>query len=234
MRRILPVSDSYRRLALEDLVLRMNSFKKSGEEIPLSKGTEEAIYDLYTRFKKEVQEKWSAKGELYGISTEKKKAKKRLKYLLTHFLTIFNMRVRRGESHSSERILFGMDSNDERIPEIKNEDDLTYLSITIIDGEKMRLEKGRRPMVEISVEDIKKAFNEFSELVSKKHSLSSKFEAEDYDLTKIRKEANKVIKNAWDEIDFFYRNESTSRKKSSGERFGVQYTYRKRKKKKQL
>lgn len=232
MRRLLPVSDNDRRVALEDLVLRMNIFKKSGREIPLSKDTEEVIYDLHTRFKKEVQEKWSAKGDLYGVSTEKKKAKKRLRYLLTHFLTIFNMRVRRGESHPSERILFGMDSNDERVPEIKNEDDLIYLAITVIDGEKMRLEKGRRPMVEISLEDVEKAFDEFSELVSKKNSLNSKFDTEEYDLTKIRKETNKAIKDAWDEIEFYYRRESTSRKKSSCEMFGVRYTYAKRKRKK--
>ena len=223
-RRTLPASDAQRGLALDDLVLKIESLRKKGSEIPVMNDTTEKIFDLHKRFKKERDEKFTEKIKKVEITKKKNEVKERLRLLINHYLMIFNMRIKRGEAKPTERILYGIDTGDKSIPVIKNEEDLMTLSKAIRDGEKMRVEKGGKPMTEVTAQEIEKTYKEFTELAYNQSTVLTKLGSEEHDLSEIRTEVDIAIKDAWDEIEFFYRKEPPAMKIRAAEAFGVKYS----------
>jgi ElaB/YqjD/DUF883 family membrane-anchored ribosome-binding protein len=223
VRRMLPVTDDERGLALDDLVAKINHFRENGRDVPVMSDTAEKIFELHGRFKKERDDKFTEKIRQVEITKKKKEVKERLRLLINHFLIIFNMRIRRGEAKPSERILYGLNSGEKSIPVIKNESDLTTLSKAIIDGEKMRVKDGGKPMTEVTAEEIEQIYREFTELAYEQASILTKLGSEEHDLAQIRNEVDLAVKDAWDEIEFYYRKEPLAMKRKSAETFGVRY-----------
>ena len=102
--------------------------------------------------------------------------------------------------------------------------DIVLWGKNIIDGERERVRAGGVPMSNPTVDEVAAEYNNFllvREDQSKKKDAHDKAQEA---LDALRPEADELIKDIWDEIDYKYRKESPSSRRRKAREYGVKYS----------
>jgi len=224
----------YRRLPNTDAA-RIKAMK-----IALEKGKEYPPHKLAFSSKNVVRlEKFFPQFEhsikLYrqSVSSQNKKSKdyneilKKARIYLTHFIRVMNMAVFRGDLPAETRVYYGLALNESIVPSLNTENELLSWGRRIIEGEEFRIRKGGSPInnpsiavVKVRFENFFEAFNYHNTLVKKTFEYTEKNE-------KLRKEADEIILQLWNEIESAHSKLPEEKRKSLNEEYGLVYFYRK-------
>lgn len=218
-----PTSDSARDNALETAVLRIRRFEDEKKTIPVTEETKKSLFELHEKFRKELNDKSNVLEAQVETTSEKSKAMNELREALSQFLQVFNFGVARGTFNATERVIYKLDTNQDSVPTMNSEEDLRTIAKDIIDGEASRIEDGRIPMTNPSIEYVQEAYDRFMKTTFDQEDIKTKVDSEIKDIVEMREMVDIVLRDAWDEIEFFYRKETPEMKRKAAASFGVIY-----------
>jgi hypothetical protein len=167
------------------------------------------------------------------VSSQNKKSKdyneilKKARVYLTHFIRVMNMAVFRSDLPAETRVYYGLALNESTVPSLNTENELLSWGRRIIEGEEFRIRKGGSPINNPSIAVVKVRFENFVEALNFHNTLVKKtFEyTEKNDM--LRKEADEIILQVWNEIEATNNKLPEERRKELNEEYGLVYFYRK-------
>jgi len=149
------------------------------------------------------------------------------KTYLTHFIRVMNMAIQRGELSKEIRKFYSFEIEDSNVPLFNTEAELLKWGNCIIEGEETRLRKGGSPVTNPSIALVKIWFEKFNENYNFHKTLAKR--ALDYSekTNDMRKEADEIILQIWNEVESFFKNTPEEKRKLECESYGLVYFYRK-------
>jgi len=167
------------------------------------------------------------------VSSQNKKSKdyneilKKARVYLTHFIRVMNMAVFRSDLPAETRVYYGLALNESTVPSLNTENEFLSWGRRIIEGEEFRIRKGGSPINNPSIAVVKVRFENFVEALNFHNTLVKKtFEyTEKNDM--LRKEADEIILQVWNEIEATNSKLPEERRKELNEEYGLVYFYRK-------
>ena len=151
---------------------------------------------------------------------------KKAKLYISHFIQVMNMAIARGELHPNNRIFYGIDEFDSKVPEMNTEAELIKWGEQVIAGETERLRKGMTPISNPTIAVVKVRFEQFvnayhSKKINQKNNTRILKEVNSF-----RANADEIILNVWNEVEKGFSNLSDDMMREKAAEYGVTYVFR--------
>jgi hypothetical protein len=224
----------YRRLPNTDTarIRAMSIALEKGKELPphklaFSSKTVLRLEKLLPQFEHNIQ--------LYrqALTSQNKKGKdynevvRKARVYLTHFIRVMNMAIFRGDLLPETRAYFGLPTDDATVPLLNTDNELLTWGRRIIEGEEFRIRKGGSPITNPTIAVVKVRFENFIEAWNNQNSLTKRTLNFTEKNNTLRKEADGIILQVWNEVERTFSNLPEDIRKSSCEDYGLVYFYRK-------
>jgi len=167
------------------------------------------------------------------LSTRNKKNReyyetiKKAKIYLTHFIRVMNMAIFRGELPSETRAFYGLATDDSTVPGLNSEGEMVNWGRRIIEGEEFRIKKGGSPITNPTIAVVKVRFGNFLDALNHHNSSSQKTLEFTEKINALRKEADEIILQVWNEVENTFHSFPDENRKKLCEEYGLVYFYRK-------
>ena len=167
------------------------------------------------------------------LASQNKKGKdynetlKKARIYLTHFIRVMNMAIFRGDLPVETRAFYGLATDESTVPSFSTENELMSWGRRIIEGEEFRIKKGGSPITNPTIAVVKVRFENFIEAWNYNNTLAKRtidYTEKNYAL---RKEADEIILQLWNEIEKTNIALPEDVRKSACEEYGLVYFYRK-------
>lgn len=152
---------------------------------------------------------------------------KKARMYLTHFIRVMNMAISRGDLPAETRACYGLSTDDCTVPILNNESDLLAWGRRIIEGEEFRIRKGGSPITNPTIAVVKVRFEKFIEAWTYHNTLEKRTLAYTEKNNILRKEADEIILQLWNEIESTHSTLPEEKRMSDCESYGLVYFYRK-------
>ncbi|MGD0341731.1 MAG: hypothetical protein ABSA76_08505 [Bacteroidales bacterium] len=168
-----------------------------------------------------------------SVSSQSKKSKdyneavRKAHMYLTHFIRVMNMAVLRGDLPTEARAYFGLATNESTVPSLNTENELISWGKRIIEGEEFRIKKGGSPITNPTIAVVKVRFEKFMEAYDYHKSLIKKTLDYTERTSDMRKEADDLILQIWNEVEAKHSSLPEDVRKKESEEYGLVYFYRK-------
>ncbi len=169
----------------------------------------------------------------YAQVSQNKKSKdyneilKKARIYLTHFIRVMNMAIFRGDLPVDTRAYYGLATDDSTVPALNTENELMSWGRRIIDGEEHRIRKGGSPITNPTIAVVKVRFENFLEAWTYHNNLAKKTFGFMEKNETLRREADEIILQLWNEIESTHSQLPEEQKKNDCEKYGLVYFYRK-------
>jgi hypothetical protein len=168
-----------------------------------------------------------------SVVSQNKKSKdynevvRKARIYITHFVRVMNMAVFRGELLVETRAFYGLATNESTVPSLTNENELLSWGKRIIEGEEFRIKKGGSPITNPTIAVVKVRFEQFIDALSHYKSLYKKTLDCAQRNNELRKEADEIILDVWNEVEMSFSNLEENEKRHNCEDYGLTYFFRK-------
>lgn len=169
----------------------------------------------------------------HALSSQNTKSKdyneilRKARIYLTHFIRVMNMAIFRGDLPAETRAFYGLATDESTVPSLNTENELMSWGRRIIEGEEFRIRKGGSPITNPTIAVVKVRFENFIEAWNHYNSLAKKT----FDFTEknnnLRKEADEIILQVWNEVESSHSSLPEEIRKTMSEGYGLVYFYRK-------
>lgn len=167
-----------------------------------------------------------AKDRQVSNSKDYTDAYKRAKIYISHFLQVLNMAIARGEIKPSARKFYGLNEKSGRIPELTTEKEVIEWGERAIKGENDRIVKMGTPILCPKIAVVKVYYDQFVEKLNFQKMLQSISNRANTKVSDLRPACDKLITQAWNEIEEYYSHETPERKREQCAKYGVTYVLR--------
>jgi hypothetical protein len=150
---------------------------------------------------------------------------KRAKMYLSHFIQVMLFSIQRGELPEETKRYMGINNMD-TLPPMNAYTELIEWSERILDGEKIRTQKGLQPITNPTAGVVRVHFDHFLDQYRKWSVLQK---ARDRDQEKVQNDrttANQLVSDLWDEVEKKYADLPGEQKREKAAEYGIQYVYR--------
>jgi hypothetical protein len=224
----------YRRLPNTDKS-RLKALKtahEKGKDIPpfnlaFSQETLQRLSSFLPKYEKAITEYHNT----YKIQTkdhkEYSKKLKKAKLYISHFIQVVNMSIMRGEMPGNTRAYYGLPENSKKLPSLNTEQDLIDWGKKLTEGEAQRKLKGLPPVTNPTIAVVKVNYDNFMEAYRFQKKLQENHARAADHIQKLRKEANQIIVNIWNEVERYYEDKPEDIKREKASEYGLVYVYRK-------
>lgn len=151
---------------------------------------------------------------------------KNARMYVSHFLTVFNLAVRRGEIKAKERSLYSLPENSAELPDLSSDAAIIRCCQNAIVGERARTQKGGIPMMNPTVAKVNVHYDLFRELYEKQQELRARTEENLVAVAALRPEIDEVILEVWNTVEAHFANLPGSARLDACRKYGVIYYYR--------
>jgi hypothetical protein len=168
-----------------------------------------------------------------AIASQNKKSKdyneviRKARIYLTHFIKVMNMAIFRGDLPAETRAYYGLATNESTVPSLNTDNELISWGRRIIEGEEFRIRKGGSPITNPTIAVVKVRFQNFIEEDNYHKTLIKKTLDYTERTGDMRREADQIILEIWNEIEATYCSLSEEIRKKECEDYGIVYFYRK-------
>lgn len=152
---------------------------------------------------------------------------KKARLYLTHFIRVMNMAIFRGDLPVATRAYYGLATDDSTVPSLNHENELLSWGRRIIEGEEFRIRKGGSPITNPTIAVVKVRFENFIEAWTYHTTLEKRTIEYTEKNSNLRKEADEIILQLWNEIESTHSTIPEERRMSNSEEYGLVYFYRK-------
>jgi len=143
---------------------------------------------------------------------------------ISHYFQVFNLGVARGLFPATARAFYGIDANDDKVPNLNKENDVSHWAQTIVTGDAARVTAGGVAMGFPKAIEVDAKFT----IYKAKHNTQSE-KKDTYDnaqqaVAAMNDSVKQLVVDMWDEVEFFFRHEpdDASRRRKCRE-WGVVY-----------
>jgi hypothetical protein len=223
--RRLPNTDAARRRALS------KAFEK-GRELPpfklaYAQSTLQQVQSFLPSFEKAMYETKQAYLNQVNKNKEYVRVMKKAKLYISHFIQVVNMAIMRGDLPDNERSYFGMRDDLNKLPVLNAESDIIKWGEKLILGESLRKGKALSPITNPTIAVVKVRYEQFLDAYKFQKTLQKNYQRSQEHLAGLRKEADQIILNVWNEVENTYKNLPEEQKRKSAEEYGISYVFRK-------
>jgi hypothetical protein len=137
------------------------------------------------------------------------------------------MAIFRGDLPAETRAFYGLATDESTVPSFTTENELMNWGRRIIEGEEFRIKKGGSPITNPTIAVVKVRFENFIEALTYHNTLAKKTIGYTEKNYKLRKEADEIILQLWNEVENTHNALPEEIRKSLSEEYGLVYFYRK-------
>jgi hypothetical protein len=193
----------------------------------ISADTAARLTAFVPRWDKEVTERADALGRQTSITTALNLAGGELRMTVSHFIQVYQLGVARGIFSPSGRAVYDLSVNEETVPSLASEADLLLWADRIIKGDARRVANFSEPAMAMpSAADVSAALATYETELNLQTAAKDSLESEQSDVNKLRPEADQLIRDVWDEVEFALRQFESSTLRRRAREWGVYYALR--------
>ncbi len=192
-------------------------------QLAFSALTLERLNEFLPIFENEVNERKEALVKQTTATSEKKQAFDKAGMYASQFFQVFNFGVVRDIFPGTDRPYYGLDVNDGNTPVIKTDSELLLWGQNLIDGEAARVAAEGIAMSMPSAAEFEIEFNKFKDLQIAQSQLKDQYDKEQEDVAALLEEANLLVRDIWDEVEFHFRHDDATSKRRKCREYGVVY-----------
>jgi len=198
----------------------------------ISTETQTRLTTLYPAFRQEIaerQEQFAKQAEASEVENAQQVV---LHRCVSHFFQVFNLAVERGVFSASDRLYYGLNASQSELPKLSTEQDLTTWALNLIMGEQKRTQQTDPeaadpvPMSNPSAAEVQTELMRYNELSSAQSAEKQAFDAENKDVLDMLPEIDELIRDIYDEVEFYYRKETPANRRKLAREWGVSYVSR--------
>ncbi|MBX2958318.1 MAG: hypothetical protein KF732_00030 [Flavobacteriales bacterium] len=216
--RRLPTTDKARYLALE----RMSNIIGS-DDLGVLLNKEKELMILLDEFGNLLEKRERLAEQKKHTNRIKSILTTKLRLYVSHYLQVLNFSIDRGEMDKMVRKLYGLQVNMGNIPELSNIEHLMTWVEKIINGEEKRVLTDKMP---ISHPNVKKIEGQKEQLIVQQQELltiENEIKINKQKIVDTRFLVDQFIKQAWNDIEAKFSNETNAVKQQKAARYGVVY-----------
>jgi len=223
--RRLPNTDAARYKALT------TAFQK-GRDIPpfklaFSQSTFRNVQSFLPSFEKAMYETKQAYSNQVKKNKDYLKVQKKAKMYISHFIQVVNMAIIRGDLSDNVREFFGMHDDKYRLPVLNSEADLIKWGEKLIHGENLRKAKALSPITNPTIAVVRVRYEQFLDAYKFQKTLQKNYQRSQEHLATMRKDANAIICDIWNEVEETFKNLSEEERRAKAKEYGLAYVFRK-------
>lgn len=162
----------------------------------------------------------------YSKSESYQERLKRAKMYVSHFLTVFNLCVKRGEIKSSDRKYYSIPEDSGELPDMSSDIAVIRCCENTIRGEKARTDNGGIPIYNPTIAKVVVHFDLFKELYDKQCELRQMTDETLMVVSLMRPQVDEVILEVWNSIENYFSDYSGEKKLKACRDYGLIYYYR--------
>lgn len=224
----------YRRLPNTDAarIRALKSALEKGREVPphmlaYSSRNFVRIRKFLPLFEQNIQLQRQSVLRQSSRSREYNESLRKARLYLTHFIRVMNMAIFRGDLPAETRAFYGLATNESVLPSLNTENELISWGKRIIEGEEFRIRKGGSPITNPTIAVVKVRFQNFLEQDNFHKTLLKTIIDYTERTAEMRKEADEIILEVWNEIEATLSSLSEEIRKKESTEYGIVYFYRK-------
>lgn len=223
--RRLPNTDQARIRALKAVVVKGDTHNVYDLAVSLKSLTEarnfltkfEAAQTYYT----DCYERQSKAGRKHQVHV------KTARLYISHFIQVLNLAVIRSEVRIAHKEYYGLEADNNSVPDLSSESALAEWGRKIVDGEGKRISQGGIPIYNPTIAKVKVHYDIFMDSYERQKNLQS-LTARSLDaLSSMRAEADRLILDIWNQVEKKFEEVTPSDKRLDLCReYGLIYYYR--------
>ncbi len=224
----------YRRLPNTDAarIRAMELALEKGKELPPFKLAYKPVtYVKLQAFLPNFKHNYQLQRQSYAKQIESNKeyqeVLKRAKTYINHFLRVMNMAVQRKDLRPDTPEFFDIKNGHTSLPALNTENDIIDWGNRIIEGESVRIRSGRTPITNPTMAVVKVHFENFLDAHHFQKTLLKKTSDYAEKINNLRKQADELIADIWNEVENTYSQMPEEDKRSHSEKYGLIYVFRK-------
>ncbi len=227
--RRLPNTDQARLRSLKQAVIKADAVRLY--DLAFSQKILVQIQSFLPSFEKELTEYKQVMFQQTKQGNAYREMLKSARMYVSHFIQVLNMAVLRGEIKPDAQALYGLDPETKSLPDLSTDVLVSEWGRKIIDGEQKRIMQGGTPIYTPSIANVRVKYERFMDAYERQKFSYSKLERYHDSIVSLRKRADQLIADLWNEVESHYQDEDNSeRKLESCRDYGVIYYYRKEEK----
>ena len=221
--RRLPNTDQARLRALSTAI-RMGQRKAVGD-LAFSANTLNRLRAFFPTFETNIIHHKQARQQQEKSSRGYLETVKKARLYLSHFIQILNFAIQRGDMKADVREFYGM-VGDKKSPSLNLDSEVLEWGKKIIEGEHKRTLHGGNPIYNPSIAVVKVKFDQFTDAYHFQKTLQNNTARWTGKVASMRKEADEIILDIWNEVEEFYASLPDDIKREKAAEYGLSYVYR--------
>ena len=223
--RRLPNTDSARIRAMK------SAFKKGDNLHPFKLAYSQATYvklkAFLPKFEKAVNEQRIATKLQAKNNKDYLKCAKTTQMYLSHFVQVLNFSILRKELPANIRTLYGLKTNDKKVPSLNTEEEIIKTGKIIIEGEQKRTRQGGTPLHNPKISMVKVHYEKFIEACYNQKILKENSQRAQTKVASLRAIADNIILTIWNDTEKYYQHHPLEEKRNNCAEYGLVYVFRK-------
>lgn len=148
--------------------------------------------------------------------------------IFSHFIQVFHFAVQRGVFERTDRVYYGLNANQSDVPPMHSHADRVLWAGRIAAGEAQRLvDKPAQPAMSLpSASQVAAAFAAYTAAHNLQSAAKEAYDDEQEDVAGLRPQADALILEAWDQIEFTHRRLDGPGRRRKAREWGIVYISR--------
>ncbi len=224
----------YRRLPNTDSA-RMKSLKSAyekGKDLPpfklaFSANSFRKMQAALPQFENAISEHKNSLNLQAEKNKEYQKRLKKVRLYISHFIQVVNLAISRGDLAPDTRNYFGLEEDERKVPSLSSEEGVIRWGEELIEGERLRRNKGLNPVTNPTIAVLKVHFDKFMEYHNYQKSLKDRSQRAQAHLNERRSQVDGVIQQIWNEVEQSYADLPEEMRREKASEYGLIYVFRK-------
>ncbi len=224
----------YRRLPNTDSA-RMKSLKSAygkGKDLPpfklaFSANSFRKMQAVLPQFENAISEHKNSLNLQAEKNKEYQKRLKKVRLYISHFIQVVNLAIARGDLATDTRNYFGLEEDERKVPSLSSEEDMIRWGEELIEGERLRRNKGLNPVTNPTIAVLKVHFDKFKEYHNYQKSLKHRSQRAQAHLNERRSQVDGIIQQIWNEVEQSYADLPEEMRREKASDYGLIYVFRK-------
>ncbi len=221
--RRLPNTDQARLRALNTAV--MMGQKKPVGQLAFSANTLNRLRAFFPAFETNIIHHKQARQQQEKSSRGYLETAKKARLYISHFIQVLNFSIQRGDMKADVREFYGM-TRDKKTPNLILDSEILEWGKKIIEGEHKRTLHGGNPLYNPSIAVVKVKYDQFVDAYHFQKTLQNNTARWTAKVASMRKEADDIILDIWNEVEEFYAELPDEEKRNKAAEYGLIYVYR--------